>query len=193
MSADPWLDRWLPLVRARAGSTPVLELGCGPGLDTRTLTDAGLAVVAIDKSPDAVAEARIRAPAATISVGDLLHDLPSVRSGFNVALASLSLHYFGWRETVDLFGRVRAVLSRDGLLIGRLNSTDDHHFGASGHPPIEPRYYRVDGEPKRFFDRADIETLMRDGWTVLALEHRVTDKYVKPKALWELVAERSDD
>ena len=69
----------------------------------------------------------------------------------------------------------------------------DHHFGASGHPPIEPRYYRVDGEPKRFFDRADIETLMRDGWTVLALEHRVTDKYVKPKALWELVAERSDE
>ena len=29
--ADPWLDRWLPLLREAAATRPVLELGCDTG------------------------------------------------------------------------------------------------------------------------------------------------------------------
>ena len=47
MNPDPWLVRWLPLVRERAGGTPVLELGCGRGQDTLSLVEAGLSVVAL--------------------------------------------------------------------------------------------------------------------------------------------------
>ena len=37
MLNDPWLKRWRPLIRERAGAGPVLEIGCGHGDDTATL------------------------------------------------------------------------------------------------------------------------------------------------------------
>ena len=67
---DPWLERWLPLVKQRAGAAPVLEIGCGAGDDTVTLLGAGLRVVGFDLSPEAVAAARERAPEARLSVQD---------------------------------------------------------------------------------------------------------------------------
>ena len=45
---DPWLPRWLPLLRACAGDEPVLEVGSAAGRDTATLVDAGLAATATD-------------------------------------------------------------------------------------------------------------------------------------------------
>jgi SAM-dependent methyltransferase len=192
MGVDPWLDRWLDLIKARAGTTPVLELGCGPGIDTATLTGAGLRVVAFDKAEAAVIAARKRAPAAVIEVRDLLDELPLTETGFNVVLASLSLHYFHWKETIALFAKVRAALNEGGLFVCRVNSTEDHEFGARGYPKIEPNFYLVNGRSKRFFTRRNVETLMRDRWRVLSLEDLVVDRYDKPKALWELVAEASD-
>ena len=72
----------------------------------------------------------------------------------------------------------------------RLNSTEDHHFGASGHPEIEPNFFLVDGEPKRFFDEAAVLALFASGWRQLSLEHFVTRKYLQSKALWEVVLTR---
>ncbi len=176
----------------RADGVPILELGCGSGHDTLTLVQSGLKVVAVDKSEAAVAQARLRAPTARIEVRDFIDELSPGAFAPNVVLASLSLHYYGWHLTEILFSRIRAMLRDRGLLICRLNSTEDHNFGASGHPQIEPNYYLVKGEPKRFFDRKDIDRLMSNGWHVLALEHRTTDKYTKPKSIWELVCERRD-
>ena len=107
-----------------------------------------------------------------------------------LVVASLCLHYFGWEDTVAIVQRVREVLRPGGLLLCRLNSTEDHHFGASGHPEIEPHFYRVDGEPKRFFDEAAVKSLFAGGWLCQSLEHVVTRKYLKPKALWEVVLVR---
>ena len=39
MPTDDWLDPWLPELAARAAGLPVLEIGCGSGDDTATLTD----------------------------------------------------------------------------------------------------------------------------------------------------------
>ena len=72
-------------------------------------------------------------------------------------------------------------------MLCRLNSTEDHHFGASGHQEIEPSFYLVDGEPKRFFDEASVNLLFATGWHCLSLEHFVTRKYIQSKALWEVV------
>ena len=108
----------------------------------------------------------------------------------NVVIGSLSLHYFRWSETVALVGRIREVLRPSGLFLCRLNSTEDHNFGASGHPEIEPSYYLVDGQPKRFFDRAAVEELFTAGWKVLHLRHDLVGRYGLPKALWGVVLER---
>lgn len=190
MSADPWLQRWMPRLLDAARGLPVLELGCGDGADTEVLAAAGLQVVAIELDEAQAERTRRRVPAAEVLVGDLRQPWPRGAGAYGVVVASLSLHYFPWPETVAIVGRTHRALRPGGLLACRLNSTEDHHFGASGHEAIEPDYYRVDGVPKRFFDEAAVRRLFSDGWRLEACAHRVTHKYVKPKALWELVLER---
>ena len=191
MSADPWLDRWLPLLSARVGDRPVLELGCGSGRDTESLVAAGRHVVARDLASSALAEARARAPACEFHCQDMRAPFPASAARVNVVVASLSLHYFAWNETVILVNRIREALKPSGVLFCRLNSTEDHFHGASGHPPLEQNYYLVDGKPKRFFERASVEALFASGWNVLHLEHRVVRRYAHPKALWEVIVERA--
>ena len=127
---DPWLARWLKLIGERAGGLPVLELGCGGGRDTEVLAAAGHRVVAVDLSAEAIASARTSACRRPSSIARIsARRFRSTRAG--VVVASLSLHYFPWPETEALVERIRQLLVPAGMLLCRLNSTNDHHFGAS--------------------------------------------------------------
>lgn len=190
MLHDPWLQRWLPLAVQHAGDKPVLEIGCGHGDDTAVLAGAGLRVIAFDLSRMAVAAARMRVPSASIECRDIRSPFPAAATDVGLVVASLSLHYFPWAETVAIFRRIHEALRPGGLFLCRLNSTEDRHFGAIGHPEIEPDFYMVDGEPKRFFDARSIAALFAKGWKVASQEHFVTRKYLKAKALWEVVLEK---
>ncbi len=192
MFSDPWLHRWIALLQERAKNQLVLEIGCGHGDDTAALADAGFKVHAFDLSRTAVAIAKVRVPSAVIECRDLRDALPDQAQDVGAIVASLSLHYFSWAQTQALVQKIRSALRPAGVLLCRLNSTEDHHYGASGYPQIEPNFYRVKGEPKRFFDRAAVELLFAQGWRILSLEHFTTGKYGKEKALWEVVLERSD-
>lgn len=162
MAYDLWLDRWLPLLKTTASAGPVLEIGCGQGDDTAVLVEAGLDVVAFDLNAAAAATAQGRVPQARVCCQD-------VRA---------------------LFARVREALAPGGVLVCRLNSTEDTHFGATGHPMIEPDFFLVDGQPKRFFSAQAIDALFGAGWAVVSKAHATTHKYRQPKALWEVVARR---
>lgn len=190
MLRDNWLERWLPLAVERAGSAPVLEIGCGHGDDTATLAGADLRVLAFDLSPVAVGIAKVRVPSATVECRDVRDPFPEQARELGAVVASLSLHYFAWAETLALAERIRAVLRPGGVLLCRLNSTQDKNFGARGHPEIEPNYFMVEGSPKRFFDEPSVRALFAIGWRVLSLEHFTTRKYLKQKVLWEAVLER---
>ncbi len=179
-------------MRERAGGRPILELGCGTGRDTATFLAAGHQVVAIDLSRLSLLRAKLRAARATFYRRDLRAPFPLGAGGTRVVVASLSLHYFAWEETIALAERIRATLAPGGVLLCRLNSTDDTHFGAAGHDAIEENFYRVDGQPKRFFDRPAIERLFAKGWKILGLEAALIDRYSLPKAVWEVVLERAD-
>jgi SAM-dependent methyltransferase len=187
--ADRWLEPWLALIAARTDGRPILELGSGAGRDTEVLTGAGHSVVALDLSASQVAAARSRAPSAQLYCQDVRDPFPASAAKARVVVASLSLHYFGWGETVALVERIRALLAPAGLLLCRLNSTGDVHYGAVGHPEIEKDYYLVDGRPKRFFDRAAVEALFGTGWRALSLREQTVQRYEQPKVLWEIVAE----
>ena len=190
-SRDDWLARWLPMLREACVDGPVLEIGCGEGEDSAALIGAGLELIAFDLSADAVAAARRRAPGGKFHCQDARQPfaLDGARPG--AVVASLSLHYFPWDETLDIVARIRQSLPSGGKLLCRLNATDDHHYGASGHPEIAANYYLVDGAPKRFFDERAVRDLFADGWRLLSLEHGVSHKYPLPKALWEAVLERA--
>jgi SAM-dependent methyltransferase len=180
---DAWLAPWIPLIRERANGAPVLELGCGRGLDSLAMTSAGLQVTAIDSSPEMLDRARRKAPLARFYDQDFRSEFPVEQTG--VVVASLSLHYFGWTETVDIVGRIKQVLTPGGVLICRLNSTRDIYFGARGHCEIERNFYMVHGQAKRFFDQADVQRLFCD-WQVLSLDEKVTHRFRMPKIIWEV-------
>ncbi len=188
---DPWLQQWLPLIRSRGGSLPLLELGCGEGDDTFTLTQAGHHVIAIDLCALAIATARIKAPTADFYCQDLRATFPPQAAELGFVLASLSLHYFTWAETLQIVDRLRSTLQLGGVLLCRLNSTTDYHYGAIGHPQIARNYYLVDGVPKRFFDRETVTALFANGWRILTAEEKTISKYLHPKSVWEIVLDRS--
>lgn len=187
MYSDTWLQRWLPLITDRADCGPVLELGCGAGEDSAILVGAGVDLVALDLSEESVTTARGRVPRARFFVQDLRDPFPLESEKASVVVASLSLHYFPWVETLRLVTRIRDTLTDSGILLCRLNSTNDYNFGASGHPLIDKNYYSVHGEPKRFFDRSSIEHLFQSGWNMLSLEEMITHKYAMPKSIWEAI------
>jgi SAM-dependent methyltransferase len=186
---ETWLERWLPLIRERARDRPVLELGCGSGRDTALLAVAGCKVIALDLSLGALATARARVPVAEFHCQDIRAPFPSGARNLGVVLASLSMHYFEWNETQRLVRRIAETLDPGGILVCRVNAVDDHSYGASGHPEIEPNYFSVDGQAKRFFDEAALDQLFAD-WTILSREHHMIDRYAAMKAVWETIVER---
>lgn len=192
MQHDPWLGRWLPLLQQTVAGRQVLEIGCGNGDDTATLVGAGLCVTAFDIDAASVVATQNRVPTATLVCQDVRDPWPVRPHEAGAVVASLSLHYFPWLETLVLMQRVQQTLAAGGVFLCRLNSTEDRHFGASGHPAIEPHYHRVDGQAKRFFNRQALDELFATGWDVLSMTHQHTNKYQRPKALWEVVARRAD-
>lgn len=184
-----WLQRWKPLMDAHVASTPVLELGCGKGHDTATLTSFGYRVMAIDVWADALAAARRRCPGAIYHQQDMRDPLPAARHSIGVVVAGLSLHYFSWPDTLALLDAIRSRLHPGGVLLCRLNSVNDHGFGASGFPEIEPHLYRVGGRSKRFFDHADIARLFASDWRMISAEEHTIDWSDQRKSAWEVVAE----
>ena len=137
MFSDPWLNRWIPLVVERGSDAPVLEIGCGHGDDTVTLMKAGLNVVAFDLSPISVAAAKLRAPGAAIECRDTRDPFPETAAEIGAVVASLSLHYFPWNQTTTIIRRIWDCLKPGGIFLCRLNSTEDHNFGAGNGTQIE--------------------------------------------------------
>lgn len=191
MNKDQWLSRWIPLLAERADDTPILELGCGRGADTAILCQHDFKVIGIDMSPQAIKKAKKQIAGAQFYCQDVRAPFPTEVENYKVILASLSLHYFLWKETVDLIDRVYQALASDGILLFRVNSTDDFNYGSKGYPEIEPHYYLVKNQGKRFFDQQDINRLFQSRWNKLAMEEMTINRYWRAKVVWEVVLEKA--
>ena len=86
--AVPLYEAVLDRAGVGAGST-LLDLGCGPGEFARVALARGAVVTGIDADPGAVAAARVAAPGATFTVGDV-HDPPQGRFDVVVAVQLLA-------------------------------------------------------------------------------------------------------
>jgi SAM-dependent methyltransferase len=190
MFTDPWLSRWLPLIAQATNGGPLLEIGCGSGADTSELMRNGLHVVAFDLSPEAVQAAKRAAPSASITVQSVTDPFPLEGTGLGAVIASLSLHYFTWAQTISMAARIHSTLKPGGLFLCRLNSSEDKNFGSIGNPEIEPGLYLVNGQPKRFFSKADVEKMFFQGWKQLSCEQTSSRKYGLQKHMWEVAVRR---
>jgi SAM-dependent methyltransferase len=188
---DPWLCDWLHLVSGEGGRR-ALDVGCGWGHNTRLLLDRGFTACAFDISEGALDLCRREAPGARLQCADVRDGLPFPGERFDLIVADLSLHYFPWGTTVAVVEDVASRLVSGGLFAGRFNSTDDVHFGVgTGEPvPGEENLLLVHGLTKRFFTRDCIRRLFGPPWETISVEEKTSDRYGRPKALWEVVARR---
>ncbi|MEM8863792.1 MAG: class I SAM-dependent methyltransferase, partial [Chloroflexota bacterium] len=119
---------------------------------------------------------------------DMREFFPTSPNIYPVILASLTLHYFDWEETVRLVEDIHHALEPDGLFLMRVNSTEDVLYGATGYPEISHHFYQVEERTKRFFDAENLDQLIsEDKWTILSQEKVTIGRYDRPKIAWELV------
>jgi ubiquinone/menaquinone biosynthesis C-methylase UbiE len=191
VTEDNWLERWQTVLET-SRDAPILELGCGSGQDARYLAELGFAVIATDFSEEALELTRRRAPDARLENIDLARGLPFPDAEFRVIVASLSLHYFPWRQTLEILDEVRRCLQPHGHLLARFNSTRDPYYSTAEKQQIEDNFYLVGGMPKRLFDRASLDVLFENGWEMAEADERVTRRYGGEKLVWEVAARKAD-
>lgn len=184
MRNDPWLDKWLELIRAKSVGGQVLELGCGGGWDTVDLLAAVPNVIATDISAENLAECAQSAPGAHLLQMDIGKPFPFANHSLSVIVASLSLHYFSWEVTLQISAELKHCIRAGGLLLARFNSTNDYHYGAASSLEIEPNFYQVGTRTKRFFDETSVRLFLQE-WEIQFLEENVIHRYPKPKSVWE--------
>lgn len=192
---DRWMERWLVLLRGTATSGgPLLELGCDRGGDTAWLLQQGFRVIATDIAMDALEACAVVAPGARLLRHDLRRPFPFVAEAFDAVVASLCLHYFDWATTVGAVNEVHRCLRPGGLLLCRVNSTNDRKHGAGSGREIEPNFFQTEARYagcKRFFDEADLDRLFRAShWLPLSRAELSNRRYADPKVAWELVLRR---
>ncbi|HDR7659402.1 class I SAM-dependent methyltransferase [Bacillus mobilis] len=183
---DFWLEKYEPMLEL-APDGPVIDLGCGYGSDSLFLTERGYRVIACDFSSESLAIIRKYVPGVETNLFDMTGGLPFPDGSARAVVADLSLHYFHWDDTVSIVSEIARVVGTGGLLLARLNSTCDVHYGAGQGIELEPRYYEHEGRRKRFFDEADMRRLF-DGWAINVLTETDMHRYRKPKICWEMAA-----
>jgi SAM-dependent methyltransferase len=98
-----------PLVGRR-----VLDAGCGAGRNAVWLAEQGAEVTGLDSSPEMLRRARERVPAGSFSLADLARPLELPDGAFDVAIASLVLHYL--RDWTPTLRELRRVVRAGGVL-----------------------------------------------------------------------------
>jgi len=179
-----WLEPWAYVFEGKR----VLELGCGPGIDSQFISTKASSLIAGDLNINIAIDESLNENKVKYLALDHSETLPFKDAKFDVAIASLTLHYFSWSKTVEILGEISRVLANNGQLICRLNSTLDTNYGAIGHIELEAGLYDVNGANKRFFSEQDILLLFADHWRLIDLKHQTIDRYEKPKKIWAFKA-----
>jgi SAM-dependent methyltransferase len=106
-AAGDYKRRLLTAMDIRPGHT-VVDIGCGPGIDLRSLLAEGAEVIGVDQDPAMVAEARRRAPGADVRRGDA-HALPLADRSADRARTDRVLQHLARPEAVlaEIFRALR--------------------------------------------------------------------------------------
>ncbi|MFW0788826.1 class I SAM-dependent methyltransferase [Gordonia sp. CPCC 205333] len=118
------LDRALIVTFAELANGPVADIGCGSGVVTEMLSDAGAEVFGVDLSPVLVAEARTRRPALDFRVGSMLAlDIPD--ESLNGVLAWYSTIHLEDADLPLAFAEFNRVLRPNGVALLGFQVGDD--------------------------------------------------------------------
>jgi SAM-dependent methyltransferase len=155
--ASPGIVELLEPVRARGGL--VVELGCGSGLLTRHLVEAGLRVVATDASPPMLDLARAVAPGAVAIERLTLPDDPIPGCDAVVSVGH-ALNYLPDASSIDRALRAIADALRPGGLMA-IDLCDLTYGEAGGDAPAAKGWVTDDWALVTEFDRPSPDRFVR--------------------------------
>lgn len=181
-------DDWLELFERdiEACSTPIIDLGCGSGNDTKYLIERGKKVIPCDYSQNAIQniEKNFGEEIERAECFDMSNGLPFEDNFTDIIICDLSLHYFSEEKTFEILEEIKRVLKPNGVILFRVNSVRDVNHGAGEGTEIEKHLYETeDGRYKRFFDDEDFKKFF-DKWEKLFLHEETMGRYKKEKILW---------
>ncbi|ELZ74843.1 ubiquinone/menaquinone biosynthesis methyltransferase UbiE [Haloferax larsenii JCM 13917] len=109
----------------------VLDVGCGPGSDTRTFSDDGFDVTGFDLTASFVEKAPADVPAASFARGDMRR-LPFADGTFDGVWSCASFLHVPREDAPETLREFRRVLVDDGTLYLSLKHGDEGGFDAAG-------------------------------------------------------------
>ena len=175
--SPPWdIGRAQPelvsLVEAGRITGRVIDLGCGSGENAISFAMAGLEVVGVDGSPEAIRQARDKAVNRGVSirfdVADVL-DLVGHRESFDTATDSGVFHVFDDEDRPRYAHSVRGVLGPGGhLFLLCFSEREPGDWGPRRVTQRELRETFTDGWQVDSIDRARLDTQIEDAQQVEA-------------------------
>jgi len=181
---DDWLDLFIDEIINC--DTPIIDLGCGSGNDTKYLIEKGKKVISCDISEINIKNIIKNFPEIErTECFDMTKGLPFPENFTDIIIADLSLHYFSEETTYKILKDIKRVLKPSGLLIFRVNSVKDINHGAGEGFEIEKHFYQTEiDRTKRFFDENDILRFFKD-WDIIYMHEETMFRYEYPKELWK--------
>ncbi|OGY25626.1 MAG: hypothetical protein A2134_00775 [Candidatus Woykebacteria bacterium RBG_16_39_9b] len=135
-SQTDWGDKELQKFIKLVGRGKVLDLGCGSGIQSKTLSKAGLEVTGIDFAEKMIEEAKKQVPEATFLTMDIL-DLNFPPEHFDGVYARASLLHIKKDKIREVLVKLREILKKEGIMYVALKEGKgerdvyDEGFGAS--------------------------------------------------------------
>jgi len=202
----PFVERILDTLRADASAWngTGLYVGCGNGRNYLPLLDAGLALVGLDISPDAIARLAQRRPSlpAPRLICDDFRTFRSPVARFDYVIALQVFQHGDDADVAAYFARVAALLRPGGLFFLRINAVSTQIYHA--HTVVDRNNLggltiRYDAGPKtglliHFFSDAELRERLEAAF--VPVQHPREDVTVRaaPKtgswAQWETICRR---
>ena len=114
-AADTWDDDFIEIFSQMVGKgAKVLDLGCGPGIETKKLVGKGLSVYGLDLSDKLLEIARKNNPAVEFVQGDMRH-LPYGDGQFDGVFAKASLLHIPKSDIPQVLAEISRVLKPKGV------------------------------------------------------------------------------
>lgn len=111
----------------------ILDVGCGPGVDTAAFAEAGLDVVGLDITAPFLRTARREAPAASFLRGDMRR-LPFTAGSIDGLWSSASFLHLPRSAAPDTLAAFARVLADDGALLLSVMAREPRGVGAAELP-----------------------------------------------------------